>query len=112
MEDAQRSGAVRRLAQLVRELAQTTDPALLLGVALFDDAAAYRLSDDVAIVSTAYVFPPLWITGRLRCDCRRQRLQSCIRHGRQGNDGAQHLRHSLSTCLPRLAAALYMKFLV
>jgi selenide, water dikinase len=47
------------LGQLVRELAQTTDPALLLGLAPFDDAAVYRLSDDVAVVSTTDFFPPL-----------------------------------------------------
>ena len=47
------------LGQLVRQLAQTSDPALLLGLAPFDDAAVYRLSDDVAVVSTTDFFPPL-----------------------------------------------------
>jgi selenide,water dikinase len=47
------------LGQLVRQLAQTSDPALLLGLAPFDDAAVYRLSDDVALVSTTDFFPPL-----------------------------------------------------
>jgi selenide,water dikinase len=47
------------LGQLVRDLAQTTDPALLLGLAPFDDAAVYRLSDDIAVVSTTDFFPPL-----------------------------------------------------
>ena len=47
------------LAALVRELAGTADPALLVGLAPFDDAAVYRLSEDVALVSTTDFFPPL-----------------------------------------------------
>ena len=37
----------------------STDPALLVGLAPFDDAAIYRVSDDVALVSTTDFFPPL-----------------------------------------------------
>ncbi len=48
-----------QLGALVRELASTADPALLVGLAPFDDAAVYRLSDDLAIVSTTDFFPPL-----------------------------------------------------
>jgi selenide,water dikinase len=47
------------LSSLVRELVGTADPALLVGLAPFDDAAVYRVSDDVAIVSTTDFFPPL-----------------------------------------------------
>ena len=47
------------LGRLVRDLARTSDPALLLGLAPFDDAAVYRISDDVALVSTTDFFPPL-----------------------------------------------------
>jgi selenide,water dikinase len=47
------------LAALVRELASTVDPALLVGLAPFDDAAVYRVSDDLAVVSTTDFFPPL-----------------------------------------------------
>src|ERR1700733_15300326 len=47
------------LGQLVRQLAQTSDPALLLGLAPFDDAAVLRLSPDLALVSTTDFFPPL-----------------------------------------------------
>jgi selenide,water dikinase len=47
------------LAELVRELATGTDPALLVGLAPFDDAAVYRISDDLAVVSTTDFFPPL-----------------------------------------------------
>jgi len=36
-----------------------TDPSLLVGLAPFDDAAIYRVSDDVAMVSTTDFFPPL-----------------------------------------------------
>jgi selenide,water dikinase len=35
------------------------DPALLVGLAPFDDAAVYQISPDVALVSTTDFFPPL-----------------------------------------------------
>ena len=35
------------------------DPKLLVGLAPFDDAAVYQLTDDVALVSTTDFFPPL-----------------------------------------------------
>lgn len=59
------------LADLVRDIgvsgagrptsAQPTggDPSLLIGLAPFDDAAIYRLTEDVALVSTTDFFPPL-----------------------------------------------------
>ena len=47
------------LAELVRTLAAGADPSLLVGLAPFDDAAVYRLSDDLALVSTTDFFPPL-----------------------------------------------------
>ena len=47
------------LSALVRELVAHADPALLVGLAPFDDAAVYRVSDDLAIVSTTDFFPPL-----------------------------------------------------
>ncbi|HET6966219.1 MAG TPA: selenide, water dikinase SelD [Acidimicrobiales bacterium] len=47
------------LGQLVRELAAATDPSLLIGLAPFDDAAVYRLTEDTALVSTTDFFPPL-----------------------------------------------------
>lgn len=47
------------LAGLVGEVPAATDPALLVGLAPFDDAAIYRLSDDLALVSTTDFFPPL-----------------------------------------------------
>lgn len=47
------------LSKLVAELAAGTDPALLVGLAPFDDAAVYRVSDDLAVVSTTDFFPPL-----------------------------------------------------
>lgn len=47
------------LAGLVDELPVSADPSLLVGLAPFDDAAVYRVSDDVAIVSTTDFFPPL-----------------------------------------------------
>jgi selenide,water dikinase len=47
------------LAALVDELPAGADPSLLVGLAPFDDAAVYRVSDDVALVSTTDFFPPL-----------------------------------------------------
>ena len=47
------------LSDLVSDLPQSTDPALVVGLAPFDDAAVYRVSDEVAMVSTTDFFPPL-----------------------------------------------------
>jgi selenide, water dikinase len=51
------------LAHVVRPLADifpaAAYPQLLVGLAAPDDAAVYRLSDDLAIVSTADFFPPV-----------------------------------------------------
>jgi selenide,water dikinase len=47
------------LQDLVADFPTSTDPSLLIGLAPFDDAAVYRVSDDVAIVSTTDFFPPL-----------------------------------------------------
>ena len=47
------------LRDLVGGLAPADDPGLIVGLAPFDDAAVYRVSDDVAIVSTTDFFPPL-----------------------------------------------------
>jgi selenide,water dikinase len=47
------------LADLVQDLPHSTDTSLLVGLAPFDDAAVYRLTDDVALVSTTDFFPPL-----------------------------------------------------
>ena len=46
------------LNALVRELASASAE-LLVGLAPFDDAAVYRLTDDLALVSTTDFFPPL-----------------------------------------------------
>ena len=47
------------LDALVTSLAAGGDPALLVGLAPFDDAAVYRISDEVAMVATTDFFPPL-----------------------------------------------------
>lgn len=47
------------LSLLVKELAQSADGSLIVGLAPFDDAAVYRVSEDVALVSTTDFFPPL-----------------------------------------------------
>ncbi len=47
------------LTALVRQLVTDADPQLLVGLAPFDDAAVYQLSEDLALVSTTDFFPPL-----------------------------------------------------
>ena len=47
------------LAEMVAELPSAIDPALLVGLAPFDDAAIYRIDDSTAMVSTTDFFPPL-----------------------------------------------------
>jgi selenide,water dikinase len=48
------------LSDLLRQVVGSgADPALLVGLAPFDDAAVYRLTDDLAMVSTTDFFPPL-----------------------------------------------------
>jgi selenide,water dikinase len=47
------------LAGMVAGIDGGADPALLVGLAPFDDAAVYRVSDDLALVSTTDFFPPL-----------------------------------------------------
>lgn len=47
------------LADLVDELPAAMDPRVLSGLAPFDDAAVYQLTDDLALVSTTDFFPPL-----------------------------------------------------
>jgi selenide, water dikinase len=47
------------LRDLVADFPVPTDPSLMIGLAPFDDAAIYKVSDDVALVSTTDFFPPL-----------------------------------------------------
>ncbi len=47
------------LTQVLRQLPKQTDPNLLVGTDLFDDAGVYRISDDLALVQTLDFFPPL-----------------------------------------------------
>lgn len=47
------------LAEMVRDLPSGVDPALLVGLAPFDDAAIYRIDETTALVSTTDFFPPL-----------------------------------------------------
>ena len=47
------------LSELVQAMPSGVDPALLVGLAPFDDAAIYQVSPDVALVSTTDFFPPL-----------------------------------------------------
>src|SRR5438445_2121910 len=47
------------LSELVRALGQAGDGSLIVGLAPFDDAAVYRVAEDLALVSTTDFFPPL-----------------------------------------------------
>ena len=47
------------LSDLVAEFPPSVDPSLVVGLAPFDDAAVYRVSEDIAVVSTTDFFPPL-----------------------------------------------------
>ena len=44
---------------MLRQLPAVSDPDLLVGIGTADDAAVYRLSDDVALVQTVDFFPPI-----------------------------------------------------
>src|SRR5580704_1033668 len=47
------------LAALLTQFGADDDASLLVGLAPFDDAAIYRLTDELALVSTTDFFPPL-----------------------------------------------------
>ena len=47
------------LAQVLSPLARHSHPDLLVGLQTSDDAAVYRLSDDLAIIQTVDFFTPI-----------------------------------------------------
>lgn len=47
------------LAQVLRPLSQHTHPDLLVGLQTSDDAAVFRLAEDLAIIQTVDFFPPV-----------------------------------------------------
>ena len=44
---------------MLRQLPTITDPNLLVGISTGDDAAVYRMNEDMAIISTVDFFPPI-----------------------------------------------------
>ena len=44
---------------MLRQLPAVSDPDLLVGIGTSDDAAVYRMNDDVALVQTVDFFPPI-----------------------------------------------------
>ena len=44
---------------MLRQLPQVSDPNLLVGISTGDDAAVYRVNDDLALVQTVDFFPPI-----------------------------------------------------
>lgn len=47
------------LMQVLRQLSEDKDPNLLVGLSTADDAAVYRLTDDIAVIQTLDFFPPI-----------------------------------------------------
>ena len=47
------------LAQVVGKLPKFTDPMLLVGPETSDDAAVYKISDELAMIQTVDFFPPV-----------------------------------------------------
>ena len=47
------------IAQVVRDLPRSSDPNLLVGTELLDDAGVYRIDAETALVQTVDFFPPL-----------------------------------------------------
>ena len=47
------------LAKVLEKIPKTKDPNLLIGYEGSDDAAVYRLTDDLAMVQTLDFFPPM-----------------------------------------------------
>ena len=48
-----------QLAEIVRDLPKFTDPRLLTTIESFEDAAVYKVSDELALVQTIDFFPPV-----------------------------------------------------
>ena len=44
---------------MLRQLPEFSDPNLLVGVNTSDDAAVYRMDDDLALIQTVDFFPPI-----------------------------------------------------
>ncbi|MFQ5790519.1 MAG: bifunctional IscS subfamily cysteine desulfurase/selenide, water dikinase SelD, partial [Acidobacteriota bacterium] len=49
----------RDLERVLKALPEVTDPDVLVGTATADDAAVYRLTDDLAVVQTVDFFTPI-----------------------------------------------------
>ena len=48
-----------RLADILRRLPRSTDPNLLVGPEMSDDAGVYRIADNLALLNTVDFFPPV-----------------------------------------------------
>lgn len=61
---AQSAGCAAKLAQadlreVLKSLPAPTDPRVMVGHATSDDAAVYKLTDDIALIETVDIFPPI-----------------------------------------------------
>ena len=81
------------LRGLVSELPGSVDAELLVGLSPSDDAAVYRVTDDVALVSTADFFPPLVDDpGDFGAIAAANACSRRLRHGRPGRPGPEPVR--------------------
>ena len=62
------------------------DPDLLVGYDSRDDAAVYRITDNIALVQTVDFFRRWWTTPIPLGKSLPQRPERCLRHGRRGED--------------------------
>ena len=78
---------------------------LLIGLSPFDDAAVYRLSDDLALVSTTDFFPPLVDDpsdfGAIAAANAGDVKETLARLEEPANTAAQHLREWLKSTRSR-----------
>ena len=70
------------LARVLNRLPKTKDPNLMIGYDGSDDAAVYRLTDDLAMVQTLDFFPPMvedpYIFGQIAAASRTFSLPPCM----------------------------------
>ncbi len=78
------------LDHVLKKIPRSQDDHLLVGYDSADDAAVYRLTDELAIVQTLDFFPPMVEDPYIRPDRGGQRVERHLCHGRRGEDGDEH----------------------
>ena len=96
------------LTELVRDMPAGIDPALLVGLAPFDDAAIYQVGADVALGQHDRLLPAARRSpGRLRRDRRGQRVQRRVRDGWPGGASRSTSPRSPSTSRADAIVAIF-----